>query len=111
MSNKKVVVLTVLIAIVFSILGFAGGFVGYIYINKAESIPALLDKYQITPEEFLYIGDAVSDFEACCKAGVVCLSAAWADCVDVKMLLQLNPGRVFERVADLETYLKGLLGA
>lgn len=80
------------------------------HINKAESIPALLEKYQITPEEFLYIGDAVSDFEACCKAGVVCLSAAWADCVDVKMLLQLNPGRVFKRVADLEAYLKGLLG-
>ena len=37
MSNKKVVVLTVLLAIVFSILGFAGGFAGYIYFNKAES--------------------------------------------------------------------------
>lgn len=80
------------------------------HINKAESIPALLDKYHINPDEFLYIGDAVSDFEACRKAGVVCLSAAWADCVDVKMLRQLNPGRVFESVAELERYLKTLLG-
>lgn len=72
------------------------------HINKAESIPLLLEKYNINPDEFIYIGDAISDFEACRKAGVVCLSAAWADCVDVKMLRQLNPGRVFESVAELK---------
>lgn len=80
------------------------------HINKAESIPALLSKYRLTPDEFIYIGDAVSDLEACRQAGVECLSAAWASCTDAAVLRRLNPGRVFESVSGLSDYLKKLLG-
>ncbi len=81
------------------------------HINKSESIPALLKKYGIDREEFIYIGDALSDFEACQKSGVVCLSAAWADCVDKSTLNMINPGNVFCSVSELEKHLKSLLEA
>ena len=45
--------------------------------NKKENIEYLLKKYNISKEEFCYIGDTVQDIQTCQKAGVSCLSAAW----------------------------------
>ena len=37
MSNKKVAILTIILAIIFAVVGFAGGFIGFIFINKTQS--------------------------------------------------------------------------
>ena len=72
--------------------------------NKVEHLRCLLDKYQLAPEEFCYIGDTATDVTSCAQVGVTCLSAAWQDGVMDK-LEQCNPGRVFTRVEDCKKFL------
>ena len=57
-------------------------------------------------DEIIYIGDAVSDVEACIKAGVTCLTAAWAKSARIPELEKINPGLVFKSVADMKKYLE-----
>lgn len=63
--------------------------------NKAEAIEELLHDFHLNKDEFYYIGDAVSDVAACNKAGVTCLSAAWATTADVSGLKKPIPQRFF----------------
>ena len=72
--------------------------------NKVDHLRYLLDKYQLAPEEFCYIGDTATDVDACDQVGVTCLSAAWQDGV-TEALEQRNPGNVFDRVEDCGAYL------
>lgn len=72
--------------------------------NKAEHLRYLLDKYQLEPGEFCYIGDTATDVDSCQHVGVTCLSAAWQDGV-TEALEQRNPGKVFSRVEDCGAYL------
>lgn len=76
--------------------------------RKGEHILALLEKYGLSKEECVYIGDAVSDVTASGEAGVRCLSAAWSPSADREALLWANPGDVYERVADLERVLESI---
>lgn len=73
--------------------------------RKAENLMSLMEKYGLTPEECVYIGDAVSDVMSSRKAGVRCLSAAWSESADREALEGVNPGDVYERIADLERVL------
>lgn len=73
--------------------------------NKAEAIEELLDAYDVSKDEFYYIGDAVSDVTACRKAGVTCLSAAWATTADISGLEEANPSKVFFSIQDLSHFL------
>lgn len=73
--------------------------------NKAESISLLMQKYLVKPDEFYYIGDAVSDVIACETVGVTCLSAAWAELTDVEKLQKANPSYVFENIDKLKEFL------
>ena len=52
-----------------------------------------------------YVGDAVSDAEACIRAGVDCLSAAWAKSARIDELEKINPGKVFRTVESMRNYL------
>lgn len=63
--------------------------------NKAEAIEELLHDFCLNKDEFYYIGDAVSDVAACKKAGVTCLSAAWATTADISGLKKPIPQRFF----------------
>lgn len=72
--------------------------------NKVQNLSYLLDKYQLPPEEFCYIGDTPADVDACRQLGITCLSAAWQDGV-TEVLESCNPGKVFARVADCGAYL------
>ena len=65
----------------------------------------LMQKYLVKPEEFYYIGDAVSDIIACQTIGVTCLSAAWAKLSEVEKLQKANPSYVFESVYKLKEFL------
>ena len=73
--------------------------------NKAEAIEELLHDFHLNKDEFYYIGDAVSDVAACNKAGVTCLSAAWATTADVSGLKKTNPSKVFPSIKELTLFL------
>ncbi|MBE6403089.1 MAG: HAD family hydrolase [Lentisphaerae bacterium] len=73
--------------------------------DKASQMLNLLKKFDLQPEEMVYVGDAVSDAEAAQRAGVKCLSAAWAKSARIAELEKINPGLVFTAVADMQKYL------
>ena len=73
--------------------------------DKASQMSFLLEKYALQPEELVYVGDAVSDAESAHRAGVKCLSAAWAKSARVAELEKINPGLVFTYVKDMQRYL------
>lgn len=74
--------------------------------NKKESMSLLLSKYSINKDEFLYIGDALSDIEACNSIGVTCLSAAWDEKNDPLKLKTKNPLHTYESVSELSMFLR-----
>lgn len=73
--------------------------------RKSEHILSLMEKYGLSRDECVYIGDAISDARASQEAGVRCLSAAWSTSADWEALSKVNPGDVYESVADLERVL------
>ncbi len=76
--------------------------------NKAESISKLLEKYAVKRDEFYYVGDAPTDVMACREVGVTCLSAAWADSVDLEKLQEMNPEFIFCNMSDLKIFFESL---
>ncbi|MBR7107177.1 MAG: HAD hydrolase-like protein [Lentisphaeria bacterium] len=73
--------------------------------DKAVQLQYLLKKYDLAPDELAYVGDAVSDAEACIRAGVSCLSAAWAKSARIAELEAINPGKVFTTVQAMQEFL------
>ena len=74
--------------------------------NKKENIEYILKKYNISKEEFCYIGDTVQDIKICQEVGVYCFSAAWQKTNNVVALERENPHYVFKNVKDLYKYFK-----
>lgn len=74
--------------------------------NKKDNIEYLLKKYNISKEEFCYIGDTVQDIQACQQAGVTCFSAAWQETANPIALERENPHYVFRCVQDIYDYFK-----
>ena len=77
--------------------------------DKTAQLLALVEKYGLQKHELAYVGDAVSDAEACIRAGVDCLSAAWAKSARIAELEKLNPGKVFRTVEVMQSYLSSQL--
>ncbi|WP_099468779.1 HAD family hydrolase [Konateibacter massiliensis] len=73
--------------------------------NKAENMQLLIDKYALAKDEFLYIGDAITDVTACKSIGITCLSAAWQEVSNVENLRLENSPYVFESVEDVREFL------
>ena len=76
--------------------------------DKSAQLRNLMEKYALNADELLYIGDAVSDAEACRAAGVKCLSAAWAKSARIAELEKINPDLVFRSVDDMIGYLENI---
>lgn len=76
---------------------------------KPEGIMAVLNKFNLNPNEAIYVGDAPSDVISSRKVGVPVISAAWADTADVEELKKLNPDEIFTTVDELKNYLEGLM--
>ena len=70
--------------------------------DKGAQLAGVMQKYALKPEELVYVGDAVSDVTACRKAGVTCLSAAWAKTARISELEEINPGLVFRSVGEMQ---------
>lgn len=78
--------------------------------NKADSISRLLTKHNLKTDEFIYIGDAVSDVLEARKAGVICLSAAWGENADVKELERINYQNIMYTIKQLKEFFRDNLG-
>lgn len=72
--------------------------------NKDDAMTYLLEKYSLDKGELVYVGDSVTDIEACQRAGVTCLSAAWGGQDNITKLREINPLFTFESVDDLMGY-------
>ncbi|MDE6030798.1 MAG: HAD family hydrolase [Oscillospiraceae bacterium] len=72
---------------------------------KADSITFLMKKYNLTGDECVYIGDALSDVEEAQQAGIICLSALWGITADKKNISKNNPDFLFYTVDEVAKYL------
>lgn len=73
--------------------------------DKAAQLRKVMADYGLEADEVVYVGDAVSDVTSCHKAGVECLTAAWASSARIKELEEVNPGLIFRKVEDMQKYL------
>ncbi|MDR2285851.1 MAG: HAD hydrolase-like protein [Prevotellaceae bacterium] len=72
---------------------------------KTEALITLQNKYELSSDELVYVGDAVSDIISCNQAGIQCLSAAWAKSSDLRQLQEYNEGYVFQTIQSLQEYI------
>jgi phosphoglycolate phosphatase len=72
---------------------------------KTEVLVKLQKKYELAPDELVYIGDTVSDIISCNQAGVQCLSAGWAKSSDLKLLQEYNKECSFPTIQFLKEYI------
>jgi phosphoglycolate phosphatase/pyrophosphatase PpaX len=73
--------------------------------SKPECMRRVLKKFNLTPGEALYVGDASTDVEDAREIGCPVASAAWAETADPETLERVNGGMVFYSVAALRDYL------
>ena len=73
--------------------------------NKHKRMGELMVRYGVNQDEIGYVGDSVKDVEACRRAAVRCLSAAWQSNAGRDALEAVNPGLVFDSVEALRRYL------
>ena len=76
--------------------------------DKSAQLLKLMNDNNLQRDEIVYIGDAVSDVEACQKIDIKCLAAAWAKSARLSQLEAINPGLVFRTVEDMQEYMKKL---
>jgi len=70
--------------------------------DKSGQLLKLIEENGLKHDEIAYVGDAVSDVQACQRAGVKCFAAAWAKTARIAELEKLNPGLVFRSVEDMQ---------
>ena len=74
--------------------------------DKSFQLKLLMEKYSLTAEEVLYIGDGVSDVLSSRKANIKCLSAAWAKSARMEALKKVNGSLLFTSVKDMQKFLE-----
>lgn len=77
--------------------------------DKAAQFRELIASGNLSDDEFIYVGDAVSDAAASHAANVKCLSAAWAKSARINELEKINPGLVFRTIKDMQKYLNDII--
>ena len=73
--------------------------------RKVEGISAVLNKFNINPEETVYVGDTVSDIVSAREVKVPVISAAWSSTADISALQQNKPDMLFKKVEEFKDYL------
>ncbi|SET12057.1 HAD family hydrolase [Paenibacillus sp. NFR01] len=73
---------------------------------KIEGIREVLRRFDLKPEEAVYVGDAVTDIRCAKAVGMPMWSAAWGSYVDTAELLRQEPDRLFKTVTEFRTYLE-----
>lgn len=77
---------------------------------KDERLCELMQAWEMTPQELLYVGDAPSDIELCHKVGVSIINAAWANtaATEATRCLELAPEYRLNHFNELESLIKKL---
>lgn len=73
--------------------------------RKTEGMKSILERFGLTPQEAIYVGDAPGDIIAAREASIGILSAAWANAIDKMKLQELGPDEIFYTIEDFKTYL------
>jgi phosphoglycolate phosphatase/pyrophosphatase PpaX len=74
--------------------------------NKPECLRKILETFQLSPNEAVYIGDMPSDITACREVAIPIYSAAWATTVDLPKLQALQPDQIVHSVEELKALLR-----
>ena len=73
--------------------------------NKPEGLRNILNKFNLSPSEAVYIGDAPNDVRACREVAIPIYAAAWAKMVDLPQLQSLKPDKIVHSVDELKMLL------
>lgn len=77
--------------------------------RKPAAIREVLQKWEYSPAQAAYVGDAPSDMRAARDVGVLGLGAAWSNGVDPERLRESGAVRAFRSPAELDAWLAGVL--
>jgi phosphoglycolate phosphatase-like HAD superfamily hydrolase len=72
--------------------------------NKPECLRNILRKFNLSPDEAVYIGDSPSDITSCREVSIPIYSAAWAK-VDLPKLQSMQPDYIVRSVEELKMLL------
>lgn len=72
---------------------------------KAHFIGMLVKKWQLRPEEVVYVGDSFLDILESRDSGVIPVSAAWAKTANVEKLQAYDPEHLFLTVSDFAEWV------
>ncbi|MCC8087763.1 MAG: HAD hydrolase-like protein [Rikenellaceae bacterium] len=75
---------------------------------KPKGIKTVLEKFGVSPEEAVSMGDAPSDITASREAGVKIISVAWAETSNPAELEELGPDQLFTDVEKFGKYITEL---
>jgi HAD superfamily hydrolase (TIGR01549 family) len=75
---------------------------------KAHCIKEVLNQWNISPKQVIYVGDAPSDVTYSLEAGVIPIGVAWATHKRASELEALGAYKVFTEVTDFKSWLMTL---
>ena len=75
---------------------------------KAERLAELMQRWQLAPEELIYIGDAPSDIEHSHRVGIRIISAAWSPHVENDPAEDTTPDFRLTSLSQLEPLIASL---
>ncbi|MFT3912311.1 MAG: HAD family hydrolase [Ferruginibacter sp.] len=73
--------------------------------RKPDGIRSVLNYWNVSRNEVLYVGDAVSDIEACREVGIPIIAAAWAETSEPERLINYNPNEIFYSVENFSKWI------
>lgn len=76
---------------------------------KPQCIKEILEKYNLSPAEVLYIGDAPTDITDAKSVGVDTIAAAWAKSANIEAILAQNPYKICYSVDEFINLVDFLL--
>lgn len=74
--------------------------------SKPEHIKQILTHWHFKPDEAAYVGDIAYDVRAAKEAGVLSISALWAETAQVEKVLAMNPAFAFKDVASFMEWIR-----
>jgi HAD superfamily hydrolase (TIGR01509 family) len=72
---------------------------------SAEGILKIVDKYSLTKDEAIMIGDSLHDVKAARQAGIKIAAALW-DSFSKEKVLQMNPDFIFFTINEFEKWIR-----
>ena len=76
---------------------------------KPQMMATIMHKYNLKPDEVLYIGDAPTDIDAARKVGVGIVSVLYGSRIEEDAVKAKKPDKICYTVKELQTYLDSLV--